>query len=106
MRKSKSEIERSERAYDLNKVAELRYGELPRLEQELQLELQRLGKKQGESRLLKEEVDEDDIAAVVSRWTGIPVHRLVEGEMEKLLKLEDLLHTRVVGQDASGDRGR
>ena len=95
----KVEIERAERAYDLNKVAQLRYGELPRLEQELQQEVQRLDKKQGESRLLKEEVDEDDIAAVVSRWTGIPVSRLVEGEMEKLLKLEDLLHERVVGQD-------
>src|SRR4029077_5203800 len=70
-----------------------------RLERELALEQQQLGKKQGESRLLKEEVDEDDIAAVVSRWTGIPVSRLVEGETEKLLKLGDLLHQRVVGQD-------
>ncbi|MGH7257487.1 MAG: ATP-dependent chaperone ClpB, partial [Nitrospiraceae bacterium] len=95
----KVEIERAERAYDLNKVAQLRYGEIPRLEKELEQEVQRLDKKQGESRLLKEEVDEDDIAAVVSRWTGIPVSRLVEGEMEKLLKLEDLLHHRVVGQD-------
>jgi ATP-dependent Clp protease ATP-binding subunit ClpB len=69
------------------------------LERELELEVQHLSKKQGETRLLKEEVDEDDIAAVVSRWTGIPVSRLVEGEMEKLLKLEDLLHQRVVGQD-------
>ena len=81
------------------KSPKLRYGELPRLEQELQQEVHRLDKKQGESRLLKEEVDEDDIAAVVSRWTGIPVSRLVEGEMEKLLKLEDLLHRRVIGQD-------
>jgi ATP-dependent Clp protease ATP-binding subunit ClpB len=92
-------IEKAERAYDLNRVAELRYGELPRLERELAIEQQQLGKKQGESRLLKEEVDEDDIAAIVSRWTGIPVSRLVEGEMEKLLKLEALLHQRVVGQD-------
>ncbi|MDR4480747.1 MAG: ATP-dependent chaperone ClpB [Nitrospira sp.] len=92
-------IERSERAYDLNKVAELRYGELPRLERELELEQQSLGKKQNETRLLKEEVDEEDIAAVVSRWTGIPVTRLVEGEMEKLLKLDELLHHRVVGQE-------
>ncbi len=94
----KQSIERAERAYDLNRVAELRYGELPRLERELAIEQQQLGKKQGESRLLKEEVDEDDIAAIVSRWTGIPVSRLVEGETEKLLKLEDLLHQRVVGQ--------
>ncbi|WP_455388116.1 ATP-dependent chaperone ClpB [Petrachloros mirabilis] len=95
----KQSIERAERAYDLNRVAELQYGELPRLERELATEQQQLGKKQGESRLLKEEVDEDDIAAIVSRWTGIPVSRLVEGETEKLLKLEDLLHQRVVGQD-------
>ena len=95
----KHRIEQSERAYDLNKVAELRYGELPRLERELELEQQSLGKKQNETRLLKEEVDEEDIAAVVSRWTGIPVTRLVEGEMEKLLKLDELLHKRVVGQE-------
>ena len=99
MEEVKQAIERAERAYDLNRVAELRYGELPRLERELALEQQQLGKKQGESRLLKEEVDEDDIAAVVSRWTGIPVSRLVEGEMEKLLKLDELLHQRVIGQD-------
>ncbi|HJT20266.1 MAG TPA: ATP-dependent chaperone ClpB [Nitrospira sp.] len=95
----KVNIDKAERAYDLNRVAELRYGELPRLERELAIEQQQLGKKQGETRLLKEEVDEDDIAAVVSRWTGIPVSRLVEGEMEKLMKLEELLHQRVVGQD-------
>jgi ATP-dependent Clp protease ATP-binding subunit ClpB len=95
----KQEIERAERAYDLNRVAELRYGELPRLERELALELEQLGKKQGETRLLKEEVDEDDIAEVISRWTGIPVSRLLEGETQKLLKLEELLHRRVIGQD-------
>jgi ATP-dependent Clp protease ATP-binding subunit ClpB len=99
MEEVKQAMERAERAYDLNRVAELRYGELPRLEQELALEQEQLGKKQGESRLLKEEVDEDDIAAIVSRWTGIPVSRLVEGETEKLLKLGELLHQRVVGQD-------
>jgi ATP-dependent Clp protease ATP-binding subunit ClpB len=99
MEEVKQAIERAERAYDLNRVAELRYGELPRLERELALEQEQLGKKQGESRLLKEEVDEDDIAAIVSRWTGIPVSRLVEGEMEKLLKLDELLHQRVIGQD-------
>ena len=95
----KREMERAERAYDLNRVAELRYGELPRLERELNIELQQLNKKQGESRLLKEEVDEEDIAEVISRWTGIPVSRLLEGETEKLLKLEELLHQRVIGQD-------
>ncbi|MGH7251808.1 MAG: ATP-dependent chaperone ClpB [Nitrospiraceae bacterium] len=95
----KHKIEQAERAYDLNRVAELRYGELPRLERELASEEAHLAKKQGESRLLKEEVDEEDIALVVSRWTGIPVTRLMEGEMDKLLRLEDLLHRRVVGQD-------
>src|SRR5438093_1464104 len=95
----KQEIDRAERAYDLNRVAELRYGELPRLERELAAEEQQLVKKQGERRLLKEEVDEEDIALVVSRWTGIPVSRLMEGEMDKLLRLEELLHKRVVGQD-------
>jgi ATP-dependent Clp protease ATP-binding subunit ClpB len=99
MEEVKQAMERAERAYDLNRVAELRYGELPRLERELALEQEQLGKKQGESRLLKEEVDEDDIAAIVSRWTGIPVSRLVEGETEKLLKLDELLHQRVVGQN-------
>ena len=96
---AKLAIERAERNYDLNRVAELRYGELPRLERELAAEEERLVKKQGESRLLKEEVDEEDIALVVSRWTGIPVTRLLESELQKLLRLEDLLHERVVGQD-------
>ncbi|MCX5727240.1 MAG: AAA family ATPase, partial [Nitrospirae bacterium] len=97
MEEVKQAMERAERAYDLNRVAELRYGELPRLERELALEQEQLGKKQGESRLLKEEVDEDDIAAIVSRWTGIPVSRLVEGETEKLLKLGELLHLGPTG---------
>jgi ATP-dependent Clp protease ATP-binding subunit ClpB len=96
---AKQDIERAERSYDLNRVAELRYGELPRLERELAGEEQHLVKKQGEVKLLKEEVDEEDIALVVSRWTGIPVTRLLEGELEKLLRLEELLHRRVVGQD-------
>nr|WP_281267809.1 ATP-dependent chaperone ClpB [Nitrospira lenta] len=95
----KLKIEQAERAYDLNRVAELRYGDLPRLERELSIEQTSLGKKQDQNRLLKEEVDEDEIAAVVSRWTGIPVSRLMEGESDKLLKLEDLLHQRVIGQD-------
>jgi ATP-dependent Clp protease ATP-binding subunit ClpB len=103
MEEVKQSMERAERAYDLNRVAELRYGELPRLERELALEQEQLGLKQGESRLLKEEVDEDDIAAIVSRWTGIPVSRLVEGETEKLLKLGELLHQRVVGQNEAVD---
>ncbi|MDT7041177.1 ATP-dependent chaperone ClpB [Candidatus Nitronereus thalassa] len=94
------QIEKAEREYDLNRVAELRYGSLPRLESELQAEEDRLDQNKGESsRLLKEEVDEEDIAEVVSRWTGIPISRLLQGEMEKLLKLGDLIHQRVVGQE-------
>ncbi|MCA9471986.1 MAG: ATP-dependent chaperone ClpB [Nitrospirales bacterium] len=95
----KREIERAERDYDLNRVAELRYGTLPRIEQELQAESEQLGQKQGDKRLLNEEVDEGDIAEVVSRWTGIPVNRLLQGEVEKLLRLGELLHQRVIGQD-------
>ena len=95
----KQQIEQAERLYDLNRVAELRYGELPRLEKELSEEEENLSTQQGEQSLLKEEVDEEDIAIVVSRWTGIPITRLLQGEMEKLLQLADQLHTRVVGQD-------
>jgi ATP-dependent Clp protease ATP-binding subunit ClpB len=92
------EIEEAERAYDLNRVAELRYGRLPELEQRLRAEEEMLARRQGEKRLLREEVTEEEIAEVVARWTGIPVSRLKEGEREKLLRLEDLLHERVIGQ--------
>jgi ATP-dependent Clp protease ATP-binding subunit ClpB len=95
----KVEIERAERAYDLNLAAQLKYGKLSNLERELQNEQNRLSEKQGQTRLLKEEVDEEDIAEVVSRWTGVPVSKLLEGEMKKLLHLEDELHKRVIGQD-------
>ncbi len=95
----KVEIERAERAYDLNKAAELKYGKLTALQRQFEAEEQRLQQRQSGVRLLKEEVDEQDIADVVSRWTGIPVSRLLEGEMKKLLALEDELHKRVVGQD-------
>jgi ATP-dependent Clp protease ATP-binding subunit ClpB len=92
----KSEAERAERAGDLQRVAEIRYGELPDLEHEL---TERDGAiPQGEP-MVKEEVDEDDIAEVVARWTGIPVSRLLEGETEKLIHMEERLHERVVGQD-------
>ncbi|MFQ5852222.1 MAG: ATP-dependent chaperone ClpB [Candidatus Binatia bacterium] len=91
-------MEGAEREYDLNRVAELKYGKLVQLERELAAQEQRL-EEQGGVRLLKEEVDEDDIAEVVSRWTGIPVARLMEGEREKLLHLSGHLHGRVVGQD-------
>jgi ATP-dependent Clp protease ATP-binding subunit ClpB len=92
------EIEQAERAYDLNRAAELRYGKLQDLERRLQAEEELLAKKQGGSRLIKEEVDEEDIAEVVSRWTGVPVSKLMEGEIEKLLHLGEHLHKRVIGQ--------
>jgi ATP-dependent Clp protease ATP-binding subunit ClpB len=95
----KQEIEQAERQYDLNRVAELRYGTLPKLEQHMKEEDERLANQQVTSRLLKEEVDEEDIAEVVSRWTGIPLNRLMQGEVEKLLHLDDHLHQRVIGQD-------
>ena len=95
----KIEIERAERRYDLNKVAELKYGKLVQLENELRAESEQFSKRQAGSALIKEEVDEEDIAEVVSRWTRIPVSKLLEGEIEKLLHLGDELHKRVVGQD-------
>ncbi len=93
------EIEQAERLYDLNRAAELRHGRLPELQRRLKGEEERLADKQGVTRLLREEVTEDEIAQVVARWTGIPVSRLVEGEREKLLRLDEVLHERVVGQD-------
>jgi ATP-dependent Clp protease ATP-binding subunit ClpB len=87
------EAERAERNGELARVAEIRYGLLPELEKELE------NRTQLESRLVKEEVDEDDVAAVVARWTGIPVDRLLEGETEKLIHMEERLHERVVGQE-------
>jgi ATP-dependent Clp protease ATP-binding subunit ClpB len=95
----KVEIGQAERAYDLNKAAELKYGTLTELERRLHAEQDRVSGKPGATRLLKEEVDEEDIAEVVSRWTGVPVSKLLEGEMKKLLALEDELHKRVIGQD-------
>ncbi len=93
------EIEAAERSYDLNRVAELRHGRLPELERTLKEEEEAL-QHQGEGEtLLREEVTDDEIADIVSRWTGIPVSRLMEGEREKLLKLDEILHRRVVGQD-------
>jgi ATP-dependent Clp protease ATP-binding subunit ClpB len=93
-------IDQAKREYDLNKVAELQYGKLASLEKELASEEERLIKKAGSGdRLIKEEVDEDDIAEVVARWTGIPVSRLMEGEVQKLAHLEEHLHKRVIGQD-------
>jgi ATP-dependent Clp protease ATP-binding subunit ClpB len=92
----KLEMQKAERAYDLNKVAELRHGKIPQLESELK-RLEQKGHGQ-QSTLFKEEVSDEEIAEVVSNWSGVPVTRLVEGEKEKLLRLEDVLHRRVVGQ--------
>jgi ATP-dependent Clp protease ATP-binding subunit ClpB len=93
------EIEEAERSYDLNRAAELRHGKLPELERQLHSEEERLAEKQSHDPLLREEVTEDEIAEVVARWTGIPVTRLVEGEREKLLRLDEVLHERVIGQE-------
>ncbi|MGD0668433.1 MAG: ATP-dependent chaperone ClpB [Bryobacteraceae bacterium] len=96
---TKAEIEQAERQYDLNRAAELKYGTLAGLERQLNEESGKFASPQAQSRLIKEEVDEEDIAEVVSRWTGVPVTKLLAGEMEKLLHLEDELHRRVIGQD-------
>src|SRR5262249_50588236 len=96
---TKIEIEQAERQYDLNRVAELKYGRLNELERKLKAEEERLPRQESAKRLSKEEVDEEDIAEVVSRWTHIPVSKLLEGEVAKLLHLEEELHKRVIGQD-------
>ena len=94
---ARQEMETAERQYDLNKAAQLRHGTLPELERQLKEAQKRSREKR--SRLFKEEVTDEEIAQIVSRWTGIPVARLLEGEKEKLLKMEDILHERVIGQD-------
>lgn len=92
-------IERAEREYDLNRLAELKYGQLNELERKLKEKEAEIAGKQKQNMLLKEEVDEEDIARVVSRWTGIPVNKLMSGEREKLLHLDEELHKRVTGQE-------
>jgi ATP-dependent Clp protease ATP-binding subunit ClpB len=92
-------IEQAERAYDLNRASELRYGRLPNLERQLREHEARLAQGDGRPRLFKEELDAEDVAEVVAKWTGIPVSKLMEGEIEKLLRMEEALHRRVVGQD-------
>ncbi len=94
--KVKNKIAEAERNTDLQTAAELKYGKLMELEKKLQ---SMQGKERSENQLLKEEIDGDDIAEVVSKWTGIPVNKLVESEMQKLLKMEDVLHARLIGQD-------
>ena len=95
--KANAQIEQAERSYDLNKVAELKYGKLPELQKQLEEEEKKEGNK--ENVLLRNKVTADEIADIVSRWTGIPVTKLMEGEREKILHLKDLLHKRVIGQD-------
>jgi ATP-dependent Clp protease ATP-binding subunit ClpB len=95
----KTGAEQAERAGDYGKVAELRYGKIKEAEQQLEVAEQKLKEMQGRSSLIKEEVDAEDIASIVSRWTGIPVSRMLQSEREKLLNMEDELHRRVIGQD-------
>lgn len=101
--RTRTEAELAERESNLQKAAELRYGTLPELDKKLKIENDRLVKIQKEKKMLKEEVDEEDIAEVVSSWTGIPVSRLVEAEIEKLVHMEERLHLRIVNQDEAVD---
>ena len=98
------EIARAERTYDLNRAAELKYGTLPRLQKELADEEAIAERAKGEDSLLRDRVTDEEIARIVGRWTGIPVSKLMEGEREKLLHLEDVLHERVIGQDEAVTR--
>ncbi len=101
MDKIKTEVEIAQRQGDLQKAAELKYGQLPKLKKELEDEEENLKNSQREGSFLREEVTEDDIAKVVSLWTGIPVSKMAEAEADKLIKMEERLRTRVVGQDAA-----
>ena len=98
-----AQIERAEREYDLNKAAELKYGQLPALKKQLEEEEQKVESGKQNS-LLRNKVTEDEIARIVERWTGIPVQRLMEGEREKLLHLDEILHKRVIGQDEAVEK--
>ena len=95
----KAQIEQAERSYDMARLAELTHGELPRLEKELAQEEEIADRSRSESSLLRDRVTEEEIARIIGRWTGIPVAKLMEGEREKLLHLEDVLHERVIGQE-------
>ncbi|WP_110114557.1 ATP-dependent chaperone ClpB [Bacillus sp. CGMCC 1.16541] len=99
LEKARRDLEEAENQYDLNKAAELRHGRIPTLEKDLKALEQQTEQKSADNRLIREEVTEEEIAEIVGRWTGIPVSKLVEGEREKLLKLESILKERVIGQD-------
>ncbi|MFM7225616.1 MAG: ATP-dependent chaperone ClpB [Actinomycetota bacterium] len=101
LEQSKLDAERAERDGDLERAAQLRYGHIPVVEREIVAMTGRLDDLQSDRRMLKEEVDEEDVAEIVAKWTGVPVSRLMEGEMAKLVRLEEHLHERVVGQDAA-----
>jgi len=96
---TRRQIDEAQQAYDLNRAAELKHGRLPDLEKQLADEERTIADTHADGRLLREEVTEDEITEIVSRWTGIPVTRLAEGEREKLLRLDEILHRRVIGQD-------
>jgi ATP-dependent Clp protease ATP-binding subunit ClpB len=96
---ARTEAEKAERDGDLERAAALRYGTMRELDAEIEAKTARLDELQRDEQMLKEEVDEEDIAEIVAKWTGIPVSRLMEGEMQKLVRMEDVLHSRVVGQD-------
>ncbi len=98
---TRTEAERAERDGDLERAAQLRYGTMRDVENEIAQKTARLEELQGDQKMLKEEVDADDVAEIVSRWTGIPVSRLMEGEVQKLVRMEDVLHERVIGQDSA-----
>jgi ATP-dependent Clp protease ATP-binding subunit ClpB len=98
---ARGEAERFTRDGDLAKAAEIQYGRVPELERELDAAIARLSELQGDQKMLKQEVDEEDVAQVVSKWTGVPVSRLLEGEVAKLVRMEQVLHQRVVGQDVA-----
>ncbi|HJT79335.1 MAG TPA: AAA family ATPase, partial [Gemmataceae bacterium] len=102
--KTRFELAEAQRRGDWDRAGELQYGQLPALEQKLRDEERRLAEQDGQSQLVKKDVDEEDIAQVVSRWTGIPVTKLLSGEVEKLLHLDDELHKRVIGQDEAVDK--
>jgi len=103
LERTRLEIEEAERNYDLNRVAELRYGKQAELEKQIQAKEQAQDQEQETPQLLKEEVGPDDVAEIISRWTGIPLSKLLEGERDKLIRLSDVLHERVVGQDEAVD---
>ncbi len=99
LEKAKLELEQARQANDLTRAAELQYGTIPELEKQIEIEQARLADLQTDGVMLKEEVDEEDIAGIVAKWTGIPVSKMLEGEMQKLLKMEDNLRRRVIGQE-------